>query len=266
MRQNLQNTKLTLCCFYPHNGITMHRFFLPPECFGHDGITLPLEVVHQIIRVLRLKTGDRIIALDNSGFEYEAELISLEKDTASAAVIQKRRGKGEPEIEVTLYQSLLKADKFEFVLQKCVELGVSTFVPVLSERSVAGKPSANRLERWRKIIKEAAEQSGRSCLPDLMPTATFVEACSNASDPGIMLWEGEISTGLSQVLSQNKFRGTSHLSIFIGPEGSFSPNEIDLAKKMGLVTVSLGQRILRAETAGMAAVSVIIYALGGFTV
>jgi 16S rRNA (uracil1498-N3)-methyltransferase len=161
-----------------------------------------------------------------------------------------------------LYQALIKADKFEFVLQKGVELGVTRFWPFNCERCVAGMPSESKLERWRTVIREAAEQSGRALLPALYPPLDFELVCKESPVPGIILWEGEKSRGISTVLKSHAFKKTELLRVFVGPEGGFTSAEIELARQRGIVAVGLGKRILRTETAGLAAVSAIMYEKG----
>lgn len=240
----------------------MQRFFVSEKVLGQDKVIITGDTAHQINRVLRLKPGDNIILLDNHGFEYLAEIESLTRDEVKVKVLKKEQGAGEPGLKLVLYQALLKIDKFEFVLQKGVELGVSSFVPFISERCIVRAPSEDRLERWRNIIKEAAEQSRRSILPVLSQVVPFKEACVLADKPSLILWEGEKSTGLASTLKSPEFDKVTSISVFVGPEGGFTPTEIELANQYGIVSVGLGNRILRAETAGLAAISAIMYEKG----
>jgi 16S rRNA (uracil1498-N3)-methyltransferase len=242
----------------------MHRFFIPSEWIRQSRVSLADEPAHQIIHVLRLKPKDHIILLDNSGWEYEVEIDQMSPGLIQGRVIGQGLGTTEPRVKVTLYQALLKAEKFEFVLQKGVELGVSTFVPFVSERCVVRKPGENKLARWRKIIQEAAEQSGRALLPALHPVATFREACDSAHGASILLWEEERSLSLSRILKGPSFQASPTFNVFIGPEGGFPPAEVACAESRGIVPVSLGHRILRAETAGLAVVVALLYERGEF--
>lgn len=242
----------------------MHRFFIPSEWIKPNRVSLTGEPAHQIQHVLRLKPKDHIILLDNSGWEYEVEIEQMRPGLIQGRVIGKGLGTAEPGVKVTLYQALLKAEKFEFVLQKGVELGVSAFVPFVSERCVVRKPGENKLARWRKIIQEAAEQSGRALLPTLHPVVAFQEACDSAHGASILLWEKERSLGLSRILRQPPYRASPTCNVFIGPEGGFTPAEVACAKSCGIVPVSLGHRILRAETAGLAVVAALLYERGEF--
>jgi 16S rRNA (uracil1498-N3)-methyltransferase len=240
----------------------MNRFFIPENWLTGDTVTLKDEPAHQIRHVLRLKPADRIIVLDNTGWEYEVALETLGGESIQGRVTKKALSTNEPALQVTLFQALLKADKFELVLQKGVELGVSAFVPFVSERCVVKKPTESKIERWRKIIQEAAEQSGRGLLPTLHPAISFAEACGIARTPAILLWEEEKSQHLRDVLRGKPFSIAISLSLFIGPEGGFPPGEVKLAQSEGIVTASLGRRVLRAETAGLAAVSAVLYEKG----
>lgn len=237
----------------------MHRFFLTRDHFEHNKITIKGDMVNQISYVLRLKPNDHVILLDNNGWEYDVEIEQITREQVKGKIINKKPGRGEPAIKITLYQALLKADKFELVLQKGVELGITEFVPYISERCVIKKPSDNKFERWRKIIQEAAEQSERTLLPILHPVVSFREACQSVKQPTLLLWEEERGKGLKQALQNPPFKSTGAISLFIGPEGGFPISEVQLAKQYGISIASLGKRVLRAETAGLAAISAILY-------
>ncbi|MBI2846730.1 MAG: 16S rRNA (uracil(1498)-N(3))-methyltransferase [Chloroflexi bacterium] len=243
----------------------MHRFFVPPEWMRGESVIINDELSHQIGRVLRLKAGDRIVILDNSGWEFEVKLIRLGLERVEGEVVGKRPATGEPRIQITLYQGMMKGAKFEFVLQKGTELGVTAFVPMLCERSVA--MGRNKKEaRWGRIIQEAAEQSRRGRLPILSPTVSFREACQKAQGFSLIPWEEESSRGLKAVLQSWLTGKTADqplaINLLIGPEGGFSPGEIAYAKGLDILPVSLGKRILRAETAGLAAAAAILYEVG----
>ena len=240
----------------------MHRFFIPGEWIQHDMVTITGEPLRQIGYVLRLKPTDRVTVLDNSGREFEVEIERITKEQVTGKVISKKLGTGEPRVKITLYQALLKSDKFELVLQKGVELGITDFVPFISERCVSRKESAAKIERWQKIIREAAEQSERLVLPVLHPLISFAEACRTVKQPALLLWEEEKSISLKQTLQNPPFKNAAELSLFIGPEGGFPAAEKELAQQNGIAVASLGKRILRAETAGLAAVSAVLYETG----
>ena len=245
----------------------MHRFFVPPDRINDGKVALPEDVSRQLHRVLRARRGDRILVLDDSGWEYSVALDSVGPDEAHGTVVDRTVSGGEPRIAITLYQSVLKSDRFELVLQKGTELGVSAFVPTLCERSVAGGrerlASANRATRWRRIVKEAAEQSRRGRIPRLDNPVEFAEACDGVEGPAIIPWELQEGPGLKSVVAG--WEGQNPLTaagVFIGPEGGFTEREVAYARARGIAPVSLGDRILRAETAGIAVVAAILYELG----
>ncbi len=244
----------------------MHRFFLAPNEIAEDRVLFPAPAARQIARVLRMSTGDTVTALDNSGWEYTVELTQVGPRSARGSITERRRGKAEPAMHLTMYQAALKTDKFEWALQKGTELGVSRFVPIVTRRTIrrdAGA-SANRQDRWHRIIREAAEQSGRSKLPELSPPTGLEEALRSAPQPAVMAWEREAAFSLDAALDRLRdlARSRASISTFVGPEGGFDPDEVDLAVSCGVSTISLGRRILRAETAAVALVSAIMYEFG----
>ena len=242
----------------------MHRFFLLDTPL-QPGRTVDLApIAHQLRNVLRLNVGVRIVLLDGNGAAYGAEITALERQSASGRVLDVHAASGEPTVHLTLYQSSLKADKFEWVLQKGTELGVSCFVPTLCQRSVVRDAAslAKKESRWQQIIREAAEQSGRGKLPTLAPACSLPEALIQAQTADLILfpWEETSDVELKSVL---KDFTPARVALFIGPEGGFTPDEARLAQDHRAKLVSLGPRILRAETAALAASTALLYELGG---
>ena len=245
----------------------MHRFFIPTDWIAENQVAITGWLVHQLRDVLRLKADDHILVLDNSGWEYEVQLKRLSIERVSGKIVGKHLSQTEPRTRIILYQALLKSSKFEFVLQKCTELGVAAFVPTICDRCVLGnlaETTSGKIMRWERIIQEAAEQSGHGRLPLLHPPLLFRQACEQASGFSLMPWEGEKSVALQTVLKEQASAGSGPLSVslFIGPEGGFSDAEVDLARSYGIKHVSLGNRILRAETAAVAAVTAVLYEYG----
>jgi 16S rRNA (uracil1498-N3)-methyltransferase len=252
----------------------MHRFFVPPEWISGSRVTLRAPVAYQIQRVLRLYEGDRILVLDNSGWEREVEIDAVQRNKVTGRVVGKRQAQGEPRAKITLYQSLLRSKKFEWVLQKGTELGVVQFVPLIASRCVVGALQGvgqKKQERWARIISEAAEQSRRGRLPNLLPAIMFDRACEQAQKLGGLLiipWEKERTTTLKQVLHQPNSEGQERpytLNVLVGPEGGFTEEEVALARRYGAQAVTLGPRILRAETAAVAVVAAILHELGDWS-
>ncbi len=241
----------------------MHRFFVPPHTLATTRVQIRDEVAHQIIRVLRMQAGDAICLLDGQGYEYRAKILSLGKDEVICQMEERTLCLSEPHHKVTLYLSLLnKADKFEWALQKCTEIGAAAFVPVRAARSIADVPASAKLERWRRIIQEAAEQSGRSIVPALEKPLTFEEVLASQAGQLATIPALGFTITLKNALRNTAREQQSGISIFIGPEGGFTPGEVDEAKAAGIVPVTLGPRTLRAETAAVAALTMTLYELG----
>lgn len=244
----------------------MHRFLVPSGWTGNDHVEISGEVAHRINRVLRLAPGSEIVLFDGSGMEWTVCLDTVAGEHATGRVLSSEKGRGEPSVKVTLYQGVMKGSKFDWTLQKGTELGVASFVPVRCERSVPTarvKSQPGRMDRWRKIVVEAAEQSGRAVIPEVEAPMSFKDACDTsrqASGLVLMPWEGENAKSLSAAISEAP--DSKSVALLIGPEGGFAWEEVDYARGKGLEPVSLGRRILRAETAGIAAVSAVMYALG----
>jgi len=247
----------------------MHRFFVPPDWLHGSTVVLHDDVAYQLRNVLRMRPGAEVIVLDNQGWEYVVELDDVTNKLVRGTIKHKRPAGGEPGIHVTLYQCLLKKDNFEWVLQKCTEIGVGEFAPVMSARTVVRSDSVsdNKRQRWERIITEAAEQSRRGALPDIAEPLSFEQAVHDAAlcDLALIPWEQEQGRTLRQVLSE--VRGAQptgqikSVAILIGPEGGFESSEITLAQQHAVVPVSLGPRILRAETAAAAASLLVLYEL-----
>lgn len=240
----------------------MHRFFVPPTHIEANCVSLTADASRQLARVLRARPGDCIIVLDDSGYEYAVTLDSITPRRSTGVITDRYIGEGEARLSVTLYQGLMKADRFEYVLQKGTELGISRFVPFISERTVARNVvSPSRLTRWGKIIREAAEQAGRCRLPVLKETLSFTEACEAISKPAIIGWESERDAGIKDTLLCLKadVKDAQSISIMIGSEGGLDDGEVEYALSRGITPVSLGRRILRAETAGIIAAAAVLY-------
>ncbi len=245
----------------------MRRFFVPPGILADREVNLPPELARRLATVLRLNRGDRLVLADGAGRDYEVEITAVSPRAATAAVVAERPSPPEPSLELVLYQSLIRPQRFELVLEKGTELGVSRFVPLLSGRARVKTPGpaveggSQRMQRWRRIVTEAAEQSGRGRVPAIDPPSLFEDAVRSA--PGLLLLprEGERSQGLRSYLRSLADRPLA-ASLFIGPEGGFAEDEVRLAREAGCVPISLGPRILRSETAGIVAAALVMHELG----
>ena len=208
------------------------------------------DLIHQWRNVFRMKAGDEIVLLDNSGFEYPAKFVVLEKKSVEFEILNKIKNEVVPKREVVLYQSLIKKDKFEWVVQKATELGVSEIVPLLSERSE--KKDLN-MERLAIITREAAEQSGRGTMPRLNEIKRLAEILDGIKNCCVVFdFSGIPFSNFSERSTLNALR------CFVGPEGGWSPGELDLFKSKNIPVVSLGSMTLRAETSAVAVASLLL--------
>ncbi len=232
----------------------MHRFFTTAADFP----TVTGGDAHQIKDVLRMKPGEMVELLTGDGQVHEARITSLVKNRIECAVISSRVDEGEPKVKVTLAQGLPKARKMDLIVEKCVELGVNQIIPMSTERTVAKEA---KLERWQKIAKEAAEQSKRALIPQVSALKKFGDVLKlrDQYELALIPWEEEKFLTLKRALAPH--HTLNSILLLIGPEGGFSAAEVESAKQAGFVSVSLGKRILRTETAGMAALAAINYAL-----
>jgi 16S rRNA (uracil1498-N3)-methyltransferase len=243
----------------------MERFFVSPETLATETIELDRELSHRLRHVLRLRSGAEVVFFDGRGGEYEAVLEDVSSPVLARVLLQ-RDGLPEAKTRLVLYQSLIKGDRFDWVLEKGTEIGVASFVPLVSRRSVM-RPrgdDSSRAARWRRIVVEAAEQCGRCVLPELAPVANLDEAFDSAPGIRFLPWEEERVLGLRTVLRQalNEGAGPPEVSLFIGPEGGFTREEVERAGGAGVKVVSLGERILRSETAGIVAAAAVLWELG----
>ena len=240
----------------------MNRFFVRPEDISDNSATIAGEDVKHIAKVLRMQCGDRVMLSDGCGYEYTAEIADISRERVELRLLDKRPCHAEPKRRITLYQGLPKAGKMELIIQKCVELGINAIVPVAAERSVVrvkpGEYGAKRT-RYQRIAYEAAKQSGRGIIPHIGELTTFKIADMSPYDLILIAYEDEHKTGLKEVLRANM--GAESIAVIIGPEGGLEVSEVESLIDRGGRAVSLGRRILRTETAGMAAAAMILYEL-----
>lgn len=239
----------------------MPRFFVDeqPE---NDILVLRGENAHHAGRVLRLRAGEAVTLCDGKGMDYDCTVEQVEKDTVVCRVRDQHLAETEPKQHLTLFMALPKGDKMEFIVQKAVELGVSEIVPYLSKNCVSRPDKTEKkVERWQKIATEAAKQCGRGRLPMVSAVVSVEQAILHASkaETALFFYENEMQTGLRDALASGVGQA---VSLMIGPEGGFSPAEAEAAQKAGLCSVSLGKRILRCETAPIAALAAVLYAGG----
>ncbi len=229
----------------------VYRLVISPDQLNHQQIHLTAEQYHYLKRVLRFQDGDRFVAMDGCGQTWLAQL-----NQDQAEIVNVLTESSELPVAVTLLIALPKGSGFEEILRPCTELGVSTFVPVISDRTLL-KPSPQKWERWQRIVKEAAEQCERQLVPNVLEPLPFSEA--------LMQFQEREQTGYLCVTRRESCSLMSHLSqqlpnnlvIATGPEGGWTEDEVESAIATGFIPVSLGKRILRAITAPTVAMSVV---------
>ncbi|EOD00804.1 16S rRNA (uracil(1498)-N(3))-methyltransferase [Caldisalinibacter kiritimatiensis] len=243
----------------------MHRFFVDKENIKENKVFIVGEDVKHITKVLRLGVDDTVVLCDKEKNDFTAKISRIEKDYIECEVLKKTKSNSEPPVEIVLYQGLPKSAKMDLIIQKCVELGVTKIVPVLTTRTVVKIKNTNKeqkkISRWQKISEQAAKQSRRGIIPEIGNVMTFEEMISNIKNDEFSLvpYEDENRIGLKDILK--KYNG-KRVNIVIGPEGGFDESEVNKLKKIGAHIVSLGPRILRTETAGFTTIAVIMYELG----
>lgn len=237
----------------------MPRFFIQTslkEVSEGQNIRIDGKDARHIQKSLRMNIGESLMVCDGAGYDGETVIDSFEGDTVVLKVTKVFANQTEPSLQVTLYQGLPKGDKLETIIQKCVELGVTEIVPVVMSRSIAkpGDKIQNKVERWQKIADEAAGQSGRGILPRVQAPLTFDQALQVWKDEKVLVCYEKGGQPLGEsVCPQN-----NRISFVVGPEGGISEEEIKKMQQVGAVIVSMGPRILRTETAPIAAMAVLM--------
>ncbi|HXX33552.1 MAG TPA: 16S rRNA (uracil(1498)-N(3))-methyltransferase [Thermodesulfobacteriota bacterium] len=242
----------------------MPRFYIPQPHIENGLLRIEGEEVRHIRKVLRLKAGDEVLVFDGLGKEFEGTIVEEGSSSVMVRIQRMLSPKGDSPLEVTLAQSLLKGEKMDYLIQKATELGVKEIVPFFSSRSVPlleKSRSLKRRHRWEKIAVEASKQCGRGVVPKIEPLQDYSDVLHAASTDHLrlILWERE-GIKLKEMLGGSKER--KKIFFVIGPEGGFSRDEIEKAERAGFVAVSLGRRILRAETASLCFLSILQYEWG----
>ncbi|MCC7104171.1 MAG: 16S rRNA (uracil(1498)-N(3))-methyltransferase [Chloroflexi bacterium] len=230
-------------------------------------MSLPLLTAHQLRRVVRARKGDRILVFCGDGNEHVVELHTITARSVLGRRIETRPCGREASVRITLLQALLPRERFELAIQKGTEVGVTSFVPLVTERcrERAERLDDERLGRWQRVAVEAAEQSGRGVVPRIEPPRDLASALAQSGDGGVLLaWEHERDHALRDVLREmEREERPATLALIVGPEGGFTEREVEIAHASGARTVSLGPRVLRAETAGPLFAALVLYELDG---
>ncbi len=241
--------------------MTEPRFFVSPDAIHGSRVTFSPEQSRQIARVLRLLPGAAVLVLDNTGYLHTVRLERVHPRQTVGFIVDTQEAGNEPPITVVLYQALLKGERMDFVLQKGTEIGVTQFVPILTERTVVRR--TEKRGRWERIVIEAAEQCRRGRLPEIGDILTFEEALAHARNTAVRL----IAHNAVDVLPWKEIRRQypeqpPSVALFIGPEGGFTEAEVTQARAWGVSPVHLGPRTLRAETAALVALTLVLYHWG----
>lgn len=243
----------------------MYHFFVSPEQIGEETIRILGPDVNHIKNVLRMGAGEQILISNGVDRDYLCEVVEVASSEVTAKILSVEEGGVELPARLYLFQGLPKGDKMELIIQKAVELGVYRIIPVETRRAVVRldkKKEESKLRRWRAVSESAAKQSKRLIIPEVSGVMTFQEALTAAKELDVTVIPFEHAKDMAktkEILSEIK-PGMS-AGIFIGPEGGFEDSEMELAKSLGAKPITLGKRILRTETAGLAVLSVLAFLL-----
>ena len=243
----------------------MARFFVPRENIRRERGFVSGQELEHLRKVLRLRLGDRVTIFDDEGWEYQGTIRSLTARAGEIEILESHKAERDSSIEIILAQALSKGEKMDWVVEKATELGVQTMIPFVSARTVPrleAKKMELRRERWKKIALSATKQSGRARIPEICDLCDFGELVRRpwSCDLKLLFWEKESQQGLSQIREEKK--RLESLLLIIGPEGGFSFEEASEAVAYGFKMIGLGKRILRTETAALAALSIVQFLWG----
>ena len=244
----------------------MNRFFVDID--GRDvgtDINITGGDVNHIKNVLRLRIGEHVVVSDGRGRDYTCRIAQIGTDVVICNIEDINDNFAELPVEVTLFQGYPKSDKMDLIVQKMVELGVHRIVPVFTARTIVKldqKKAAKKTDRYRTIAESAAKQSGRCIIPEIAEPVSFAEALELAKELDMNIIPYEAAEGMEQARRIiSGIRGHRSLGVFIGPEGGFAREEVEQAQAIGAECITLGHRILRTETAGLAVMSIIMFQL-----
>jgi 16S rRNA (uracil1498-N3)-methyltransferase len=244
--------------------MTPRRFFIDSCSLQQERPSLTGEEANHILRVLRLGPGDRIVLFDDTGWEFKAQITGQQAGRVFYDVLEKKWVPRESPLKITLAIPLIRPQPLEWIYQKGTELGVHSFYPYYSRysgRNFSGQELGGKRERWKRIITEAAKQCGRNHLPELIAPCSFDQLLETGNQAlRILPYEGETVYTLKEIA--DRYPETGRVMACVGPEGGFSPEEIRQAKEKNFFTISLGPRILRAETAVLTLIGLMQYLWG----
>ncbi|MDD5495638.1 MAG: 16S rRNA (uracil(1498)-N(3))-methyltransferase [Candidatus Omnitrophica bacterium] len=239
----------------------MSRFFVPKQAVKGNRILISGSEAHHILDVMRLKVLDKVVAFDGTGKEYVGFIKDVKRKSLVVEVVETRSPLSKTASRITLIQAIPKKDKMDYIVEKATELGVDTVLPVMTKRTIVRwdeRKSISNVSRWKRIALEASKQCGRRDIPRIGDVKDFEEALKNSSeyDLAIIAALTEERSGLKDAL---KGFGGGKIAIAIGPEGDFTPGEVGSAIENNFKPVSLGSRVLKSDTAAVAALSILNY-------
>lgn len=240
----------------------MPRFFIDKNDIVSAHAIITGDDAHHISKVLRMKPKEKITLCDGDGFDYEADILNIDKSSVEVRILNKTATKSEPDIDVVLFQGIPKSGKMEYIIQKCTELGINKIVPCIMDRCVV-KLNKNdikkKTQRYQSVALAAAKQSGRGKVPKIEDALSFDEALISIKQNDLYFVPYENETGFTLKDLLKKSSNAKSIAFIIGPEGGISEREIEKITKEEISTVTLGERILRTETAGAAVLAMIDY-------
>lgn len=247
---------------------SLRRIYLGNECVKlKNKFLIKGETFHYLKNVLRMSEDDEFIGFDGSGIEYKIKIFEIKKREIYGEIIEEKRIFDiEPPFSLNLFQSLPKGEKFELIISQTTQLGIKRIVPVISRRVIVKIPEEkieNKVRKWKKIAEEASKVSGRGIVPEIFKPMKFQDCIKEEKDLGIIFWEGERERNIKDIVKNLSKESVYNkkINVFIGPEGGFDEEEIEIARKYGYFTTSLGKRILKVETASVVGIAILIYEL-----
>ena len=236
----------------------MRRFYAPSENINGNVITLDADETRHLRDVLRFKTGDEVSVFDGTGHEYRCSVTTISKKHSELALIEEiQPASPESPFEITLASTVLNGEKYDLIIQKSVELGVTKLIPLQTIRGdVKTKDAAKRLDRWRRIAMEATKQCGRVRLMEIAEPAAFDKLIADSKGENVVMFSERDGTGFDAIKADKK------ITALIGPKGGWDDSELDLARKSGVNVVTLGGRIMRAETAAISLTTILQHRYG----
>jgi len=243
----------------------MPFYFVKPENISTTNFTVDGSEAGHLARVLRKQIGDKIQVFDGSGKVYSGEIQEISTGKINCKIIS-FENVSIRKVNLKLYQAVLKGDKFDWLIEKAVELGVSSICPLICERSILKDIGTAKIERWERIVLAAEKQSRQAYGVEVADPLDFTKAVSNINSGvfSIIAWESEEGNSIQSVLANIEHSLPVSINVFIGPEGGFTHKEIDIAKSFGITPVTLGKNILRSETAGLLASTLVLNHFGAY--